>query len=277
MNDSSADVYWYFMGTSFKRNNATTIHEYCSASTPPFAHIKDYLKRTFNNKPDFRLFLNQFVHDSFAFNDNIPFGFRDMAVSKAQLGLQNKDQGKNFDFIYIGELTNRRIDSILELFSRGRLSQRNILILSKKYEQLQSNYRESSNILFRGPVKRDEVDDYLLQSRFGLNLIPNQYPYNQQTSTKFLEYAAAKLPIISTDYEWVRKFQEQYGGQYYFMKDDLSNLKWEDINSFSYSWPELDNWTWEHRIRHSGVLEFLESKFPSLNLTTSGAFGRILR
>jgi len=276
-NDCSAEVYWYFMGTSFKRSAGVTIHEYTSASTPPFANIKDLLKRTFNGKPHFRLFLNQFVHDKFAFNDSIPFGFRDMGVSKSHANLQKKEQEKKFDFIYIGELANRRIEPILELFSTGKLSRRNILILSKNYDQLQSKYRQFNNILFRGPVEPGEVVQYLLQSRFGLNIIPNESPFNQQTSTKLLEYTAAKLPIVSSDYSWIKKFQEQYGGQYYFMKDDLSNLNWEEINSFSYSWAELSKWTWEYQIGRSGVLEFLESKFPFLNLTSSAASGRILQ
>src|SRR5438874_2081112 len=62
----TADVQWYFMGTSPPKTNCITIHEYASSSTPPLAHLKNMIKKTFNRKPDFRLFLNKFVQSEFA-------------------------------------------------------------------------------------------------------------------------------------------------------------------------------------------------------------------
>ena len=274
-NETAADVQWHFMGTSVRRTNCITIHEYASSSTSPFARLKNVMKKTFNSKPDFRLFLNKFVQHEFAFNDNIPFGFREMGVALKEMTHTHENVEKKFDFIYIGELANRDMKRILELFSRGELSQHSLLILSKDYDDLQNKFRPFNNIQFKGPVPQNEVSNFLMQARFGLNVVPNRYPFNRQTSTKLLEYAAAKLPIITSDYYWVRKFQKEFGGEFYFLKEDLTNLNWKTINAFSYSWPHLSQWTWDNQIRNSGVLEFLESKFPLLNLTSSSVFGHI--
>ena len=43
-----ADVEWYFMGTQVRRRkNAVVIHEYASASVPPFAAFKSVVKKSF--------------------------------------------------------------------------------------------------------------------------------------------------------------------------------------------------------------------------------------
>ena len=47
-----------------------------------------------------------------------------------------------------------------------------------------------------------------------LNLVPDQLPYTRQTSTKLLEYCAAELPVVSTDYTWVREFERQHGARF---------------------------------------------------------------
>jgi hypothetical protein len=266
---TGADVEWHFMGTSLKKNNCITIHEYTSSSIPPFASLKNFLKKQFNSKPDFRVFLSENVAGQFRFNDRIPFGFRDMGVSLEQFENEKATIEKKFDFIYIGELANRNIERAIDLFANGNLSQRSLLILSRNYHQLQGKYSSFKNIHFMGPVAPNSVAKYLLQSKFGLNLIPNQAPYNQQTSTKLLEYAAAKLPIISSEYAWVRNFQSEFGGEFFYVDESLSNINWERVNAFSYSWPDLSEWTWEYQISRSGILEFLESKFPGLRLTSS--------
>jgi hypothetical protein len=74
---SGADVYWYFMGfyPKSKYKNKIIIHEYASASVPPYRHWKDFLKRTLHPKPDFRIFLDEYVQSQIRISDEIPFGF----------------------------------------------------------------------------------------------------------------------------------------------------------------------------------------------------------
>ena len=90
-------------------------------------------------------------------------------------------------------------------------------------------------------------------------------PFNEQTSTKLLEYAALKMPIITTDYKWIRNFQKENGGNFFYLEKDLSNFIWKNISQFNYSFPDLKEWTWEKQIRKSGVLEFLQTKFRNLS------------
>lgn len=259
------NVEWFFLGTdiSSPHEGIYKIHEYPSSSLPPFRKWKDWIKSFINTQPDFRLFQNEFVKDCLNFHDAIPYGFRELGIPNEWLGKQ-PDRPKDFDFIYIGDISaNRNIQQVLSVF-KDRLRDRSLLILSHRYENLQKEYEAYPNIQFKGPVQKEQVRDYLLRSRYALNYIPDIIPFNRQTSTKLLEYAACGVPIISTRYQWVEDFQTSFGGQFFYVKEDLSDLSWEALQSFGFQFPDLSSWTWEEQIRNSGVLEFLQSIFPEL-------------
>jgi glycosyltransferase involved in cell wall biosynthesis len=261
-----SNVEWHFMGTdNNKKNNAIKIHEYTSASVPPFGKGKNLSKKILNVKPDFRLFLNKYVEEQFNFKDQIPFGYRDMGVDLSFLEI-NQQNKKEFDFIYTGSIDKeRKIERLTACFTTGNMKHHSLMILSKDYEEIKNKLKEFKNIFFAGPVAHEEVKNYILKSRFALNFILDKEPFNQQTSTKFLEYAALKTPIVSTEYAWIKSFQQHYGGKYFYVKNDLSNFNWNSINNYNYSFPDLSEWTWEKQIRKSGVLEFLQSKFSGLS------------
>jgi glycosyltransferase involved in cell wall biosynthesis len=265
------DVEWHFMGTHIKKKHASAIviHEYASASIPPFTKFKNAIKRKLNVQPDYRIFLNEFVKEKFAFEDSIPFGYRDLGISKDFLDApywQTTDGiEKEFDFIYSGSTSKElNIQKLLNHFS-AQFKDKSILILSKNYQHLREKYKEQRNICFEGPVPQSQVPKYLLKSRFAINYKPNIEPHNRQTVTKLIEYAACKIPVITSDFAWVRQFHKQYGGEYFYLKDDLSNFTWKNINQFEYSFPDLSALTWESQIKKSGVLDFLSSKFPELH------------
>jgi len=262
----NADVEWHFMGTDFSKKDKTVkIHEYTSASVSPLRKGKNIAKKILNAQPDYRLFLNKYVEGQFNFKDKIPNGYRDMGIDISFLKPDNNVK-KEFDFIYAGSINKeRKIEKLFNLFTRENMKDHSLLILSNNYENLKSKLKSYQNIFFAGPVKHEEVKNYIEKSRFALNFILDEEPFNQQTSTKFLEYAALKIPIITTCYVWVKKFQQQYGGNYFCLDNDLSNLSWKSISEFNYSFPELNEWTWEKQIRKSGILEFLQSKFPELS------------
>jgi len=259
-----ADVEWHFMGLDRNpKTRAIKIHDYMSASTPPFAILKNKLKVRLNSKPDFRLFLNEYIYNSFSFSDHVPFGFRDMGVLNTSL---NPEPGiRKFDFIYVGEMRSRQLHKLIKCFATGALSGRSILFLSKDYDQLKYSLEASPNIKFMGPVASSEVQNYISSSKFAINYIPDIEPFNKQTSTKLLEYAACNVPVISSRYEWIEKFQQKYGGTYFYLNEDFSNFTWEAVNKFEYNFPDLREWTWESQIRNSGVLNFLSSRFPDIN------------
>ena len=152
---------------------------------------------------------------------------------------------------------DRKLDSLLKIFDRGHLKSHSILLLGKDGDGLVHSFGHCKNILFQGAVPWSEVPAWLARACYAINYIPDEEPYNAQTSTKFLEYASMKIPVITTKYYWISEFRERYGGNYFMLKDDLSNMTWDRITGFSYEFPNLNSWRWEERIRASGVLDFL--------------------
>ena len=257
--NSEADVYWYLMGfyPGSSHKGKLIIHEYSSASVPPFRKLKDFLKSRLTPRPDFRLYLNEYVREQLSIHDEIPFGYRDMGISEEFFHTKN-EQTKEYDFIYTGNLSDeRRLTHLLKVFDEGALKEHTILLLGKDVDRLARDYRHCKNIIFKSPVPWEEVAAHLARAAYAINYVPNEEPFNAQTPTKFLEYAAMKIPVISTNYFWISEFQERYSGNYFFLKDDLSNMTWDRIVGFPYEFPNLQNWHWEERIKASGVLEFL--------------------
>jgi len=260
------NVEWRFMGTDFTKpkEGIIRIHEYGSSSVPPRHKWKNWFKRYFNSQPDFRIYLNEYVKKSYHFLDRVPYGFRDMGISPEWLKSPNYPIEKKYDFIYTGDLSSRRKpEKLLNCFASGQLQDKTVLLLGRDYDKLAAIYRIYNNIIFDGPVSHEQVREYILQSSYGINYIPIEEPFTHQTSTKFLEFAACGVPIISSKYNWIEKFQRENGGSYFFLEDDLSNFSWSNIRKHSYQSPKIDNWSWENQIRSSGVLEFLMTKFPA--------------
>jgi glycosyltransferase involved in cell wall biosynthesis len=259
-------IEWWMMGTDLSKpkEGIYKIHEYCSSSVPPWRRWKNKWKSFFNAQPDFRLFLNEYVRKAFDFHDRIPFGYRNMGVPGQWLTAEFSGE-KEYDFVYTGDLSPiRHPERLLNCFSTGALKAHSLLVISTGYEALQALYHDFHNIVFMGPLPYNSMDSYIQKARFGINYMIDIEPFSRQTSTKLLEYAALGLAVVSTRYKWVEQFQQHYGGDFFFLEPDLSNFTWENVNSFVYKQPDLTNWTWERQIRTSGVLEFLQSKFPEL-------------
>jgi glycosyltransferase involved in cell wall biosynthesis len=257
--NSDADVYWYLMGffpRSFHKKKLI-IHEYSSASVPPYRKLKDFIKCRFTPRPHFRLYLNEYVREQLNIHDEIPFGYRDMGISDTFFQ-QSGQATKEYDFIYSGNMSaHRNLDRLLEIFDKGSLQEHSILLLGDDEARLATTFGHCRNIFFQHAVPWEKVPAYLSRSKFALNYIPDEEPFNAQTPTKFLEYVAMKIPVITTNYFWISEFKERYGGNYFIIKDDLSNMEWEWINGFSYEFPNLETWQWEEKILNSGILDFL--------------------
>lgn len=258
------DVLWHFMGADRLRRipGRIVIHEYTSASVPPLAACKNLYKKLFNARPDYRLFLNGYVRDALGFRDEVPHGLRDMGIPASWLRQALPPKEKQYDFVYAGEWKRRGIERLLDLFSQGSLRAHSLLIVSKDYEPLTARYAPASNITFTGPVPHNDVRTLIGQARYAINFMPDKPPFNRQTSTKLLEYASCQTPVITSDYEWVRGFQQQYGGRFFYLAKDLSNLSWAAVQQFDYGFPDLSAWTWEQQLLRSGVVDFLSRRFP---------------
>ncbi|MFL5748363.1 MAG: hypothetical protein ACJ751_27060, partial [Niastella sp.] len=224
---------------------------------------KDRLKKLINATPDYRIFNSEYVRQQINPTDDIPSGIRNYGIPD-QVALLPAAE-KKYDFAYVGTVDkSRKIEVLLDRFTSGALKDRTLLMLTRDYDTLASTYAHATNITFKGPVPNHEVYAQMQQARFGINYMPDIIPYNQQTSAKFLDYAACGMPVVTNDYAWVRNFQKQFGGNYFYLHANLENFTWENVNNCHYSLPDLTTWTREKQIKRSGVLDFLETKFPEI-------------
>ena len=89
-----------------------------------------------------------------------------------------------------------------------------------------------------GRVPHGQVPTLLRRARYGLNLVPDQLPYSQQTSTKLIEYCAAGLPVVSTDYDWVRAFEARHGARFAYLPiPDMAGCVVPDVSTLA--WPRV--------------------------------------
>ena len=96
-------------------------------------------------------------------------------------------------------------------------------------------------------MDQTQVPHNLRLARFGLNLVPNEAPFQQQTSTKVLEYCAVGLRVVSNAYPWVRYFMAQHNANFYLLRDDPSSLATsfgEALDAYPYEVPDVRALAW---------------------------------
>lgn len=251
--DPNNDVNIYFMGMrpfwQKKQGGAIEIHEYQSLSTPPYAKIKNYFKKTINSKPSGRIFLNNIVHKNLPFNDNIPYIYRDMGVDEAFFQMPNKQP--DFDILYSGSVQGRigLVEILLNLSKSYK-----VIVIGNIAEELRPIFKQA-NITLTGRVERQYLPELYRNARYGLNYTPDIYPYNIQTSTKTLEYLASGLQVISNKYQWAEQFfrEKNYSPIWLERKLNLVDYAVTSCNMNEYSWSNILN--------QSNLLGFLMSAY----------------
>ncbi len=194
---------------------AVHIHEYASASVPPMAWLKDQVKRWRQPVPNYRIYQNAWVHQRMGFDDEVPFEYRDMGVAPYFYDAPIPATTPEFDFVYLGEM--RRLRRFIGVFDSLASLGRSVLLVGQMPDDLSQLFQHHNNLTVLGHVPHVDVPSQLRRARFGLNLVPTQLPYSQQTSTKLIEYCAAGLRVVSTDYSWVREFERQYGARFAYI------------------------------------------------------------
>ncbi|MCB0572491.1 MAG: hypothetical protein KDC66_22135 [Phaeodactylibacter sp.] len=263
------DIEWRLMGldTAPRQSGRMKIHEYASLSSPPFGRWKDRIKKVANVQPDLRIFLSPTVKKLSQMGDDVPFVFRDMGVAP-EFFAPCPEGEKTYDLVYSGNLdAERRPRTYIRALYRHWPECR-LLLLGSISEGLRSWLRRYPLAHAQGRVPYWQVPGYLCQARFGLNLIPDVYPLNVQTSTKLLEYCAAGLPVASTPYAWLSAFERETGARFFILSKTLDNLKPEALGAFGHRLPSLQGRTWDTVITHSGILRqigaFFGEAFPTL-------------
>ncbi len=217
----NAKIYYRFGGLLHSRISVGSIeiHEYHTVSTGRFLKLKNIIKSLFSVKPDYLSFLNKFVDDNYFFSSSMPRFYRDMGADEELLTIRKSPSKKKFDICYFGSLSNRKgvVDSILKLSQTGYT----FVVGGNAVQSDVELLRACQNITYLGVCERDTVYKYIEKSRFGLNIIPDEFPLTHQTSTKAIEYLVAGLPIISNSYKWINEHSLKYGYQYVELSNSL--------------------------------------------------------
>ena len=258
----NAQVVWWMCGRvpsaeARRLKNAFHIHEYASTSAPPYARLKDFVKHWTQPKPDYRLFQNGWVRERMGFEDGVPHVLRDMGVAQiffdaaapALPEASYEDDAparippNEFDLVYLGEMN--RLLPFVPLLQSVHDAGRTLLLVGDVPEALRAQLPAS--VTCTGRVSHADVPSQLRRARFGLNLVGNIEPYNQQTSTKLLEYCAVGLPVVSNDYAWVRYFAAHYQGNFHLLRDDPSSWQLsfgEALEAYPYVVPDIRQLAW---------------------------------
>lgn len=258
--DDARVVWWMCGGVSRRETRrlrrAVHVHEYASASVPPHAQLKDWVKRLTHPKPDFAIYQNTWVHDQLHFYD-VPYALRDMGIADAFLAsAQSSWPAPEFDLVYLGEMG--RLLPFMPLLQAIHDAQRRLLLVGDVPAHIQALL--PSSVRETGRVPHDEVPHHLRRARLGLNLVSNARPYNQQTSTKLIEYCAAGLPVVSNDYAWVRDFAKRYQGSFHLLSDapDSWRLSFGDaLDAYPYVVPDVSELKWSRVLAQLPVWNFL--------------------
>lgn len=249
------DVIWEFKGLGgIKSNKHLIVHEYASLSTGKFPQLKNSLKKHFNPKPDLRVFLNKDVHQRFGFKDEVDYTYRDMGID--DLFLSQPVTQKEYDFVYVGAIAKERlIDQLLQSFVRhphGKLC-----LVGNVEDDIYDAFKHHPDITFTGKVPYSEVPQIAAKAVYGINYIPDKYPFNFQTSTKLLEYLALDLKIITTDYKWVNDFQKIHHSRFFTLgKDNEFDLDCLDQFEFQNNF-KAEQYTWQKVFDESQIKEKL--------------------
>ena len=250
------DIVWEFMGfdmTKPKLKSQLLIHEYPSLSAGAFPHLKNYLKRKLNAKPDLRIFLNENINSELNFNDKINFCYRNMGVHRTFFN--HKNAKKKYDFVYIGEINkDRQIDKLLDKFTKKNTQEFSILVIGKPKDDIQKKYEQYKNISFAGYIHYKNIPTLASKAVYGINWIPNKYPYNLQTSTKLLEYCAMDLKIVNLQNDWSAKFEKEQNAKFFNVKPNYKiNLK--ELENFKFVTPDVNEFEWSKVLQKSKIKE----------------------
>jgi hypothetical protein len=250
------DLVYRFMGfyPFWNKSPVPEIHEYHSLSVPPFAQAKDVIKRCLNRKPVGRVFLNNQVESVLDFSDSLPGILRDMGVHQRFFDVASAGHVKEFDIVYCGTVAGRK--GLLEAIKVCLDASLSVLVVGSLADQewLSSLGTQQHLLTVTGAVAYDEVPSWIVKARFGLNFIPDIYPFNLQTSTKVLEYCAAGLGVVTNDYAWIRHFEARYGAHFFRMDSGLTNLKTEEAGHYSAC---VDSLEWSLLLDSNGFESFL--------------------
>jgi glycosyltransferase involved in cell wall biosynthesis len=201
--DISNAILWIMMGfypRALSVNCMATIHEYRSQSTGSYRGIRDVLKRYLNHKPSYRLYQSLRIKKAFDPGDGVDWGILPLGVSKDILMHRDMELACDYDFCYIGAISEERdISKMLDGFLLAYSAEQSIVLVGEVRDGLAEKYSCHSNIKFAGRVSQEEAFNYVNRSSFSVCYFPAHPPHCYQPPTKLYEYAALGRRILAND------------------------------------------------------------------------------
>ena len=236
----NANVIILFGGFFIKKKykNKKYIIDYASISTPPFVKIKDLIKKNITFKPNLRIFNSEFIKNYYNFNDNVPFVIRKAGINDQFLNINNFET-KKYDIIYSGSIDSRK--GLKNIFTKYLNLGCSILVVGHVSNTFKNYFQNYKKIFFTGRVDHEKIADFYCQCEYGLNYIPDIFPYKFQYSLKFLEYSAFKLKVISNRTIFLDQLSKKKKINLIYDDminnfNDLKNLKFEHYDVEEYKW-----------------------------------------
>jgi glycosyltransferase involved in cell wall biosynthesis len=196
-------VLWCIMGFYPKKLVARyIIHDYRSLSVGSYITLKDAAKRVLQPRPHLRIFQNDSMRELMNFKDGVetillPMGVPDWIFSSQTLGNGSLPSGT---FCYMGEITRERgVDEFLAGFVSAGRSSETLVLVGAVEKEIADTYQGAPGLIFTGRLSQRDALDVVKNCTFAISTIPYTRPYNVQTPTKLLEYAALGKRIICND------------------------------------------------------------------------------
>lgn len=235
-----------------RRSGAKIVHEYHSLSTGRFKAAKHLVKRVLAPRPVGRIFLNTHVAARYGFHGGVPAIVRPMGIDAEFFDCATGGT-PDVDIVYCGSLGRRGVlSTIAELAGRGF----RLLVVGDVPEGTDLDVFIGLSVEFTGQLPREALPAALARARFGLNITPDAYPYNIQTSTKTIEYAAAGLGIISNRYRWIEDFAHERGAAILWL-DRLTSP--EALAGIAAAPVDVTDLLWSRILDDAGFEAFLQS------------------
>lgn len=194
-------ILWQMMGFYPRRVPARlAIHDYRSLSVGTWSGLKDLAKRTLNAIPDIRIFQNDAIRRRMVFDDPAATVLLPMGVPGWIFDLHWQAEGARYDFGYVGAVSEERgFGKVLRAFGEAYRGERSLLLIGPAEPAIVAAFGRAPGIAFAGQLTQREALLQLLAARVAICPVPQGPPYDWQTPTKLLEYAALGMPVLAND------------------------------------------------------------------------------